>query len=70
MKKVKKGQNLIRINEIEISGLLVCQATANKIGVFYKHIIKTEEIMLFVAGVIFIVSGIYYVLIFTEIPNS
>ena len=69
MKKVKKGQNLLRINEIKISVLLACQARANKIGVFYKHFTKTEKIKRFVAGTVFVVSGIDYVLIFTEILN-
>ncbi|MDZ7612721.1 MAG: aromatic aminobenezylarsenical efflux permease ArsG family transporter [Flavobacteriaceae bacterium] len=43
--------------------------TANKIGVFYKHITKVEKIMRYIAGVVFILAGIYYVLIFSEILN-
>jgi len=39
--------------------------TAGKIGVFYNRITKIENVMRIVAGVVFIVIGLYYVSIFT-----
>lgn len=39
--------------------------TAGKIGVFYTRITKIEKAMRLVAGVVFILTGLYYVLIFT-----
>ena len=39
--------------------------TAGKVGVFYNKITKIEKVMRTVAGVVFIVTGLYYVLIFT-----
>jgi len=41
--------------------------TAGKVGVFYKRITKTEKVMRIVTGVIFILTGLYYVFIFTGI---
>jgi cytochrome c-type biogenesis protein len=40
---------------------------ASNVGVFYNKIAKIEKIMRYVAGVIFIFVGIYYILIFTLI---
>ena len=39
--------------------------TAGKVGVFYKQITKIEKVMRTVAGVVFILTGLYYVSIFT-----
>lgn len=39
--------------------------TASKIGVFYQRISQIEKIMRSIAGVVFILAGIYYLLIFT-----
>jgi cytochrome c biogenesis protein CcdA len=41
--------------------------TAGKVGVFYNRITKIEKIMRTVAGVVFIITGLYYVSIFTGI---
>jgi len=41
--------------------------TAGKVGVFYNRITKIEKIMRTVAGVVFILTGLYYVSIFTGI---
>ncbi|MUU76981.1 aromatic aminobenezylarsenical efflux permease ArsG family transporter [Winogradskyella endarachnes] len=41
--------------------------TAGKVGVFYNRITKIEKIMRLVAGVVFIITGLYYVAIFTGI---
>lgn len=38
--------------------------TAGKIGVFYNHITKIEKLMRTVAGVVFVIIGLYYVYIF------
>lgn len=40
---------------------------ANSVGVFYNRITKIEKSMRYVAGSVFILTGLYYVLIFTEI---
>jgi len=40
---------------------------AGSVGAFYSKITKIEKVMRNVAGVVFILTGIYYVLIFTEI---
>ncbi len=40
---------------------------AGKIGVFYHRIAKAEKVMRLVAGVVFILSGLYYVAIFTGV---
>jgi cytochrome c-type biogenesis protein len=40
---------------------------AGKIGVFYNRIAKVEKVMRGVAGVVFILAGLYYVAIFTGI---
>ena len=39
--------------------------TAGKIGVFYNRITQIEKVMRAVAGVVFIITGLYYVAIFT-----
>ncbi len=41
--------------------------TAGKIGVFYNRITKIEKVMRTVAGVVFIITGLYYVSIFAGI---
>jgi len=41
--------------------------TAGKIGVFYSRITKIEKVMRTVAGVVFILTGLYYVFIFMGI---
>lgn len=41
--------------------------TAGKVGVFYNRITKIEKVMREVAGVVFILTGLYYVSIFTGI---
>ncbi|MGB5418419.1 aromatic aminobenezylarsenical efflux permease ArsG family transporter [Algibacter sp.] len=41
--------------------------TAGKIGVFYNRITKIEKVMRTAAGVVFIITGLYYVSIFMEI---
>ena len=41
--------------------------TASKVGVFYSRITKIEKIMRTIAGVVFIITGLYYVSIFTGI---
>ncbi|MBU2929365.1 aromatic aminobenezylarsenical efflux permease ArsG family transporter [Winogradskyella psychrotolerans] len=41
--------------------------TAGKVGVFYNKITKIEKVMRIVAGVVFIITGLYYVAIFTGI---
>lgn len=38
--------------------------TASKVGAFYNRITKVEKMMRYVAGVVFILAGVYYVLIF------
>ncbi len=41
--------------------------TAGKVGVFYNRITKIEKVMRTVAAVVFILTGLYYVSIFTGI---
>jgi cytochrome c biogenesis protein CcdA len=41
--------------------------TANSIGPFYTRITKIEKEMRTIAGIVFILTGIYYILIFTEV---
>jgi len=41
--------------------------TAGKVGVFYNRITKIEKVMRTVTGVVFILTGSYYVSIFTGI---
>ena len=41
--------------------------TAGKIGVFYNRITKIEKVMRTIAGVVFIITGLYYVSIFIGI---
>ncbi|SDR93378.1 aromatic aminobenezylarsenical efflux permease ArsG family transporter [Winogradskyella sediminis] len=41
--------------------------TAGKVGIFYNKITKIEKVMRIVAGVVFIITGLYYVAIFTGI---
>ena len=43
---------------------LLAFATA-KIGVFYTKIAKVELVMRKLAGIVFILTGLYYILIFT-----
>lgn len=38
--------------------------TAGKVGVFYNRITKIEKVMRKIAGVVFILTGLYYVAIF------
>lgn len=38
--------------------------TAGKIGVFYNRITKIEKVMRLIAGVVFIITGLYYISIF------
>ncbi len=40
---------------------------AGSVGIFYTKITKIEKIMRYVAGIVFILTGLYYVFIFTEI---
>ena len=42
---------------------------AEKVGVFYNKITIIEKLMRTIAGVVFILTGIYYILIFTGILN-
>jgi len=39
--------------------------TAGKIGVFYNKITKIEKVMRKIAGIVFILTGLYYISIFT-----
>ncbi|WP_158847763.1 aromatic aminobenezylarsenical efflux permease ArsG family transporter [Algibacter sp. L1A34] len=41
--------------------------TAGKVGVFYNRITKIEKVMRTVAGIVFILTGLYYVSIFMRI---
>jgi cytochrome c-type biogenesis protein len=41
--------------------------TAGKVGVFYNRITKIEKVIRTIAGVVFIITGLYYVFIFTGI---
>jgi len=41
--------------------------TAGTVGIFYTKITKIEKVMRFVAGVVFILVGVYYILIFTGV---
>lgn len=41
--------------------------TVGKVGLFYAKITKIEKVMRYVAGVVFILTGLYYVLIFLHI---
>lgn len=41
--------------------------TAGRVGVFYNKITKVEKIMRYVAGVVFVIAGLYYVLIFMKL---
>ena len=38
--------------------------TAGKVGMFYNRITKIEKVMRTVAGIVFIITGLYYVAIF------
>lgn len=40
---------------------------ADKVGFFYNRITKIEKLMRKIAGIVFIITGIYYMLIFTEL---
>jgi len=41
--------------------------TAGKVGSFYKKITKIEKVMRLIAGIVFILTGLYYISIFTGI---
>jgi cytochrome c biogenesis protein CcdA len=41
--------------------------TAGKIGLFYSRITQIEKVMRTLAGVVFIIAGVYYVFIFAKI---
>ncbi|WP_452229693.1 MULTISPECIES: aromatic aminobenezylarsenical efflux permease ArsG family transporter [unclassified Lacinutrix] len=41
--------------------------TIGKVGVFYNQITKIEKVMRTVAGVVFVLTGLYYIFIFTGI---
>ncbi len=41
--------------------------TVGKVGVFYKRITKIEKVMRTIAGIVFILTGLYYAFIFVEI---
>ena len=41
--------------------------TAGKVGVFYAKITKIEKVMRLIAGVVFVLVGIYYILIFAGV---
>jgi len=41
--------------------------TASSIGVFYNKITKIEKVMRLIAGIVFILTGLYYVLIFAKV---
>lgn len=41
--------------------------TAGKVGLFYNKITKIEKTMRIIAGVVFIITGLYYIAIFTGI---
>jgi cytochrome c biogenesis protein CcdA len=43
--------------------------TAGKVGVFYNRITKIEKVMRLIAGVVFIITGLYYVAIFIGLIN-
>ncbi|MGE5944401.1 MAG: aromatic aminobenezylarsenical efflux permease ArsG family transporter [Flavobacteriales bacterium] len=43
--------------------------TASKVGLFYNRISKIEKVLRTVAGVVFIISGLYYVSIFMGLWN-
>jgi cytochrome c-type biogenesis protein len=38
--------------------------TAGKVGIFYNQITKIEKVMRLVAGIVFVLTGLYYVFIF------
>ncbi|RXP61368.1 sulfite exporter TauE/SafE family protein [Lutibacter sp. HS1-25] len=40
--------------------------TAGKVGIFYNSISKIEKIMRICAGIVFIITGLYYILIFVS----
>ncbi|MCK5774741.1 MAG: sulfite exporter TauE/SafE family protein, partial [Bacteroidales bacterium] len=42
---------------------------AGSVGVFFNKITKVEKVMRIIAGVIFVLAGIYYVLIFAGISS-
>jgi cytochrome c biogenesis protein CcdA len=41
--------------------------TASKVGIFYNRITKIEKVMRTIAGGVFILTGLYYIAIFTEL---
>ena len=40
--------------------------TAGKVGVFYNKITKIEKVMRYIAGIVFIITGLYYISIFID----
>ncbi|NOR27714.1 MAG: sulfite exporter TauE/SafE family protein [Lutibacter sp.] len=40
---------------------------AGSVGVFYNKIAKTEKVMRIITGIVFVFTGVYYVLIFAEL---
>jgi cytochrome c biogenesis protein CcdA len=43
--------------------------TAGKVGVFYNRISKIEKVMRIIAGVVFVITGLYYIAIFSGLIN-
>lgn len=43
--------------------------TAGKVGLFYTKITKIEKVMRYVAGVVFVLTGLYYVSIYLGVSN-
>ena len=41
--------------------------TVGKVGVYYKQITRVEKVMRVIAGVVFVLTGLYYILIFTGV---
>ena len=39
---------------------------AGSVGIFYNKIAKTEKVMRIITGIVFVLTGVYYVLIFAE----
>jgi len=39
--------------------------TAGKVSVFYKRITKIEKVMRYIAAIVFIATGLYYIILFT-----
>ena len=43
--------------------------TASKVGLFFNRITKVERVMRRIAGIVFILTGVYYIFIFSGILN-